>query len=116
MLITLELYTPSKLTCRTCFYYRFIYLNIAFLANIAIHLVAITLCMSRLSSGLRTSIFGMQFDHSIAIYLCAQLHLVPNQLYVKNSNWSALHSNNLFPSTFTYVAHRFYMWFNRKAI
>ena len=88
----------------------FIHLNIAFLANIAMHLVAITLCISRLSSRLRASAFGTQFNHSIAIYLCAQLQLVPNQLHLKSSNWIALYSNSFFPSTFTYVAHVFYMW------
>ena len=79
-------------------------------------LVAITLCVSHLSSGLRASGFGAQFNHSIAIYLCAQLQLVPNQLHLKSGNWIALHSNSFFPSTFTYVAHVFYMWLNCKAI
>ena len=112
MLIMLKLNTPSKLTCGACFYYRFIHLNIAFLANITMHLVAITLCVSRVSSGLRAPAFGAQFNHSVAIYLCAQLQLVPNQLHLKSGNWIALHSNSFFPSTFTYVAHVFYMWLN----
>ena len=116
MLITLELHTPSKLTCGTCFYYRFIHLNIAFLANIAMHLVAITLCDSCMSSGLCAPAFGVQFNHSVTIYLCTQLQLVPDQLHLKSGNWIALHSNSFFPSTFTYVAHVFYMWLNCKAI
>ena len=112
MLITLKLHTSSKLNCGTCFYYRFIHLNIAFLAKIAMHLVTITLCISCLSRGLRASAFSTQFNHSVAIYLCAQLQLLPNQLHLKSSNWIALHSNSFFPSTFAYVAHVFYMWLN----
>ena len=112
MLIMLKLYTPSKLTCGTCFYYRFIHLNIAFLTNITLRLVAITLCVSRVSIGLCAPAFGAQFNHSVAIYLCAQLQLVPNQLHLKSGNWIALHSNSFFPSTFTYVAHVFYMRLN----